>query len=324
LDSASPIPGNGFSTSTISIRARGWRSLHPADLQLEIREGNRRARITSLRAGESGMAVATLQSGVLPGPIEIEARAEGFAPAKIRFETVLDSSDRFRDGTPDFLRLDSESDREAFRRWFTFLAEAQWLRRDHLPVEITDCAALIRFAYREALREHDGAWAADLQLPFPPPGPSVSKYEYPFTPLGASLFRVQPGSFAISDLTSGAFAQFADAKTLRRLNTYWISMDVRRAQPGDLLFYRQLEQDLPFHMMIFLGPGHLEPHAAASGNIRDAFVIYHTGPHDGGRGELRRVRMAELLAHPQPRWRPVVGNPNFLGVSRWNILRDGE
>ena len=39
------------------------------------------------------------------------------------------------------------------------------------------------------------------------------------------------------------------------------------------------------------------------------------------RGELRRVALAELLDHPQPQWRPVAGNPNFLGVYRWNILR---
>jgi hypothetical protein len=29
----------------------------------------------------------------------------------------------------------------------------------------------------------------------------------------------------------------------------------------------------------------------------------------------------DLLDHPQPEWRPVPGNPNFLGVFRWNILR---
>src|SRR5690349_21968790 len=26
-------------------------------------------------------------------------------------------------------------------------------------------------------------------------------------------------------------------------------------------------------------------------------------------------------SHPSPRWRPVAGNPNFLGVYRWNVLR---
>jgi hypothetical protein len=31
--------------------------------------------------------------------------------------------------------------------------------------------------------------------------------------------------------------------------------------------------------------------------------------------------MAELLDHPDARWRPINSNPNFLGVYRWNILR---
>src|SRR5205823_12816984 len=75
--------------------------------------------------------------------------------------TAADLRDRFGDGAPEFLRLDSESDRRAFRHWFTFLAESQYYREPRrVPKEISDCPALIRFAYREALREHDGAWAS--------------------------------------------------------------------------------------------------------------------------------------------------------------------
>ena len=32
------------------------------------------------------------------------------------------ATDRFGDGTPDFLRLDSPEDRDAFRRWFAVIA----------------------------------------------------------------------------------------------------------------------------------------------------------------------------------------------------------
>ena len=61
--------------------------------------------------------------------------------------------------------------RRAFRHWFTFLAESQYYRTPgRLPREINDCAALIRFAYRQALREHDGAWASDLDLDAAPSG----------------------------------------------------------------------------------------------------------------------------------------------------------
>ncbi len=53
----------------------------------------------------------------------------------------------------------------------------------------------------------------------------------------------------------------------------------------------------------------------------DAEVVYDTGSDHGRAGELRRVALAELLDHPEPQWRPLVSNPNFLGVYRWNILR---
>ena len=116
-----------------------------------------------------------------------------------------------------------------------------------------DCAALIRYAYREALRAHDGNWATDAHLPVAPGIPSVAKYQYPYTPLGADLFRVKPGGFQAADLTTGAFAQFADAKTLQLRNTHFVTRDLDRAQPGDLLFYRQDSDHMPFHSMIYLG-----------------------------------------------------------------------
>lgn len=228
-----------------------------------------------------------------------------------------DLTDRFGDGTPDFLRLDSEQDRRAFRHWFTFLAESQYYRKpERLAREITDCAALIRFAYRQALSEHNGSWASELDLDEIPSGPSVQKFAYPRTPLGAGLFRIAAGPFVPANLSDGLFAQFADAHTLQQFDTYFVTRDIRHAQPGDLLFYRQLEQSLPFHAMIFLGRGDFE--------TGGSWIVYHTGPLNHGPGEIRRPSVAELLRHPSPRWRPNVGNGNFLGVYRWNILRDSD
>ncbi len=224
-----------------------------------------------------------------------------------------DFTDRFGDGAPEFLRLTADQDRRAFRRWFTFLAESQYYS-EKLPPEINDCAALIRFAYREALKRHDGAWASELGLPAVAAEASVAKDSYPRTPLGANLFRVRPGPFRKPDLKSGAFAQFADAGTLRRFNTHFVAREIRLAQPGDLLFYNQLEQDMPFHVMIYLGASAAEP-----GDRK--WIIYHTGPIGKWPGEIRRPSVEELLRHRSPRWRPVAGNSNFLGVYRWNILR---
>lgn len=233
---------------------------------------------------------------------------------------TFSSSDRFNDGTPDFLRLDSPSDQETFRRWFVLIAEYQALRpADQIPREINDCAALLRYSFRNALRTHDSNWLREAQIEPPAALPSLEKYRYPFTPLGASLFRIRPGKFQPADLRDGTFAEFADAKTLKDFNSYLVSRDIRDARPGDLLFYRQLEQDTPFHSMIFIGKSPWQPESDPA-NDAD-IVVYHTGPIGGAPGEMRRVTAAELLQHPSPRWRPTAGNSNFLGVFRWNILR---
>ena len=252
-------------------------------------------------------------------------KGSGGALAARRVENVaharLDSSaDRFADGTPDFLRLDSPVDQDAFRRWFTILAEYEALRPNgELPAEINDCAALIRFSYRNALHVHDDAWFQEVRIRPPEALPSVEKYHYPNTPLGAALFRVRPGVYEPAD---AAFAEFADAKTLKTFNTFFVTRDVRMALPGDLLFYRQLARELPFHSMVFIGRS--QWHADAESDGVDDIVVYHTGPIGKEPGEMRRMRLANLLNHPSPRWRPMEGNSNFLGVYRWNILRETD
>lgn len=243
------------------------------------------------------------------------AIVKGSAPSGEIFQ------DSFQDGTPDFLRLDDRPDQQAFRSWFTLISEYQGLRpAEEVPAEINDCAALLRFAYRNALRDHDEAWIRENHLEPPAAIPSIEKYHYPFTPLRASLFRVRAGSFRATDLTDRTFSEFADAKTLLELNTYLLSKDVRVAAPGDILFFRQLEQNTPFHSMVFIG--HSQWSSDVDPKYGDDVVVYHTGPIGRSRGEMRRLRLPELLGHPSPRWRPLPGNGNFLGVYRWNILRE--
>ncbi len=219
-------------------------------------------------------------------------------------------TDRFNDGTPDFLRLTDPADQAAFRQWFVTIAEFQAVRpRNELPGEINDCASLLRYAYREALKRHNDAWFVESGMQVDALPGEIRAWHYPDTPLGAALYRVQPGSFEPADASNGAFAQFADAKTLVEFNAYRVTRDVHQAQPGDLLFYRQFGQSSPWHSMIVTRTG------------SNAAVVYDTGEDHGKAGELRRVSMAELLDHPQIAWRPVPSNPNFLGVYRWNILR---
>jgi hypothetical protein len=74
--------------------------------------------------------------------------------------------------------------------------------------------------------------------------------------------------------------------------------------------------------MIFVGRSQWLPPEGPS--WQDAIVVYDTGPVGHAPGQMRRVRLTDLLAFPLPRWRPVPGNSNFLGVYRWTILRDEE
>jgi uncharacterized protein YfaT (DUF1175 family) len=219
-------------------------------------------------------------------------------------------TDRYGDGTPDFLRLSDPADQASFRRWFTLIAEYQAIRpRAELPAEITDCASLLRYAYREALKRHDENWFITTGMEITAPPGEIRAWSYPHSPLGAALFRISPGPLAADDFERGAFAQFADAKTLVERNAYFVSRDMHQAQPGDLLFYRQFGQSSPWHSMIVDRVG------------SETLVVYNTGEDHGSPGEMRRVAVSELIDHPQPQWRPLPGNPNFLGVYRWNILR---
>jgi uncharacterized protein YfaT (DUF1175 family) len=201
------------------------------------------------------------------------------------------------------LRLDSEADRVAFRRWFTFLAEAQYFTPlAERPAEIVDCSALVRYAFREALREHNSAWSAQSRLPLIPAIPSVAKYNYPKTPVGPNLFRISPTNFA----------EFADAETLYRYNVFFVGRDLMRAEAGDLLFYRHRGR-MRFHTMIVLGRSQITLNRAM-------YVVYDTGPDGADQGEIKRLAFEDLLHFPDPQWQPISQNPSFLGVFRWNIL----
>ncbi len=278
------IPADGFTATQLTIHSSNGRDLRGLEIQVQNQHGypvestisgappfsrSERVGVVSITINQDS-ATVLLRAGVLPGDAKLRVAAPGFTAQEITLQTTLDAGDAIGDGTPDFLRLHDPADRAAFRRWFTLLAESQYYRSKAVP-EIDDCAALLRFAYREALREHDAVWARSMSLPAPASAVDVEQYQYPYTPLAASLFRVRGGAFQIGDLSDGAFAQFADVDTIRRYNTFYVGRDFSRARPGDLLFFRQDGPKMPFHAMIFLGRSQVEP-----GN--QPFVIYHTGP----------------------------------------------
>jgi uncharacterized protein len=315
--SISSLPADGFSSSELTIRSSDGRDLRGVHLEVETPH---QVTLESLTVNGS-TATASFQSGVLSGDVLIRVTGPDLIPQEVHLATTADNSDRVGDGTPDFLRLHDPADRRAFRRWFTLLAESQYYRAQAAP-GVDDCAALLRFAYREAMRQHDSQWAHTIGFAVPSSAGDLKQYQYPYTPLAANLFRVKNGSFTADDLRDGAFAEFADAETLWRHNTFSVGHNLARARPGDLLFFRQDGGHMPFHAMIFVGASQIEP--SDQGANAAQFVVYHTGPTGHEKGVVKRLSVAELMNYPDPRWRPVPSNPAFLGVYRWNILRGGE
>jgi len=197
------------------------------------------------------------------------------------------------------VRLADETDREAFTSWFTFLADAQFYRP---TPDVTDCAGLVRHAVREALRAHTPEWLRLAALPVAAPFPDVRT-----RPAG------QPDGWPLFQVGRGRYAEFADAGTIIGLNARPLGRDLGVLRPGDLLYFRQDTQASPDHVMVYVGPSRFEDQA------RD-WVVYHTGPIDGGAGEVRKTRLADLTRHPVPRWRPALNNPSFVGIFRLGWL----
>jgi len=237
----------------------------------------------------------SIRSTVMPGAIRVKIQS-GTQQWQRTFRALPQTTDSAQDGTPDFQRLDESADREFFRTHMAALAETEYFQPNHTR-EITDCSALVRYAYREALRNPAG------------------KYSFPHTPLGPRIFRVREGPYLPSDLAAGAFAEFADAHTLQQFNMFFVSRDVTRAQPGDIFFYRRkTTKGISYHSMIFIGPSQVKPDS-------EIYVVYHTGPDGTNNGEIRRINLTQLLQYPDPQWHAIAANPQFLGVYRWNILK---
>jgi uncharacterized protein len=228
--------------------------------------------------------------------------------------SLLDSDN---DGIPDVVELRTYQDRDSFRRWFTSVAEIQFYQlSEQWNAEQRDCAGLARFAIREALRRHDRIWFQKMGPGYETVASDVGEFNLDNNPLGEKIFRTDFGSFHESDLRNGRFSEFADARSLKNFNGFFVTRDRRQAQPGDLLFfYQPWVQKSPYHVMIFLGPARVAPNGAQD------WVVYHTGSSPIDKGTVKKVELSVLERHPDPRWRPVESNKNFLGFYRLKILQ---
>lgn len=235
-------------------------------------------------------------------------------PAKTNLNAVSLDSDN--DGIPDSAELQSYSDRENFRRWFTLIAEGQFYRQSlDWNAEQRDCSGLVRFAWREALRRHDRPWFQKMGPAYQAVAADVGRYNLDNSPLGEKLFRTNFGSYKEGDLSSGSFSEFADARSLKSFNAKFISRDRQQARPGDLLFfYQPWVQKFPYHVMIYLGDAKLSRETSTD------WVVYHTGAAPTDEGSVKKVELSVLDQHPNRRWRPIESNSNFLGFYRLKIL----
>lgn len=168
-----------------------------------------------------------------------------------------------------------------------------------------DCAGLVRFVYREALRTRDQQRLNHLGVPRALLVPTVSDD-------ARAVFPSYPKIWTIGYDKSGAetYDFFADAEILIGYNFISKGKDVANAQSADVLvFARSLSQDEPYHIMLYVdGPG--------GGVGERSLVVYHNGAA-GNEAQVRVVPLTELFSSPDPTWSPVVNNPAFLGVFEW-------
>ena len=180
-----------------------------------------------------------------------------------------------------------------FRAWFVYIVDQQ-IRQGPSPRWTQhDCAGLVRFAAMQALREHNAHWlkangmhdaANASRLP-----PELNLDVRQRT-LAERWIRID-----------GSVGAYASASALVLRNSSFVSRDVNQALPGDLLYFDQGDDQ---HLMIWL----------------DRYIAYHTGtvtPTDNG---LRAVSVPDLMQWKDSRWQPFEGNPNFVGIFRFNFL----
>jgi uncharacterized protein len=270
---------------------------------LEFEEGG--GLVTTVKKQGGFFIQSTGQSGTVVFNVNIAGFRQGF---NLRIDT--DTADTDGDGFPDAVELDSPADRDSFRRWFVSIAESQFYAPSYSWYDIhRDCAGLVVFSFKEALKKHGTDWLKNFPYLVKQDIPDVRKYHYPRVPLlGDRIFRTAGGGFAAGDVKNGGFAPVADVNTLINHNLTFIGKDPEDFAAGDILFFLHTDNpDMPFHSMIYTG--------------RDGWLVYHTGPlDDKSEGEVRKVRLTDLLLHPDRSWAPVADNPCFLGAFRWNIL----
>jgi uncharacterized protein len=176
------------------------------------------------------------------------------------------------------------------RDWMAVLIHAQLERGPTPRWTHRDCAGLLRFVVAEALREHTAAWKQAMGLTGQRLPPELNLSSAQTNALRNAWRRVD-----------GERAAFVGALELVQENTRFVAKNLAQAERGDVLFYDLGDEQ---HLMVWMGP----------------YVAYHTGRTQAGDTGLRAVRVADLMAWKDTRWRPAIDNPNYLGVYRLALM----
>lgn len=208
--------------------------------------------------------------------------------------------DRDSDGYPDEAELWNEEEISLFReRMRGFIIHA--LKEQ--PEEIKDCASLLRYAYRMAMKPNKEVGEIFKNtLGYVPE--DLRSFKYPQIPyIREKLFRIREGKW---DGDTDAFSSFADLYNLSHYSMRFISREVEEAKTGDVIIFSDKRGII--HSMILV-----DIHGKKN-------LIYHTG---GKAGIFRIVELEEFMNFPDKRWRISSGNRYFTGVFRWKIINDG-
>jgi uncharacterized protein YfaT (DUF1175 family) len=190
--------------------------------------------------------------------------------------------------TPAPARLDGEQSRR-FRAWMLSIIAGQLEAGPSPRWPHRDCAGLVRFAVRETLRRHDAAWrrANGMHSRRLPPELDLNPAQ-----------RSQLQDWSNFD---GRRLAYVSALALVQKNSVFLGKELARAEPGDLLFFDQGDEQ---HLMVWMG----------------SHIAYHTGTETPSDNGLRAVPPRRLMQWEDTRWRPQADNSNYIGVFRLAFL----
>ena len=118
------LPADGVEHDAFRIRLpASWLGIH----SVVTEDATRGSKLRLLESKElSGHTIVdgVLLSPITPGHLQLHLLWRR-RTLRIPVTFIFDANDSYSDGTPDFLRLHIAADRQAFRAWFTSIADAQ-------------------------------------------------------------------------------------------------------------------------------------------------------------------------------------------------------